>query len=123
MGNASMPAGVPYDNTRQRQTASNRSSFANMSTRDETSQSTIQAQKDAMMANFFEAATGKPDVHGCLLRTRSLDNDQQYFTDEISLTPSNVWQGSSTTWNEIRALDFDSTVNVECLIKNSSLLQ
>jgi hypothetical protein len=117
-------AGVPYEETRSWQTTSNRSSFANMSTRDDTPQSTIQAQKDEMMANFFDAAAGtQGPVHGCMIQVRSLNTDHQSSSEDTVLQSPYSWHGKPTTWNLIRELKLDPTVDIVCFLQNSHLFQ
>ena len=108
--------GVLYNDTRNWQITQSRTSFANTSTREDTPQSIIPTQTDEMMADFFDAAAGaQGPVHGCMLHIRRMNSN-----DQIS-TPSNGWPGTSTIWNAIRNLQFDQSINIECLLKNSPL--
>ena len=95
-----------------------------MSTHDETTQSTIQAQKDEMMANFFEAAAGaQGPVHGCMLHVQSSDTIHPSLSEDHIVQSPCTWQGKPSTWHIIHDLNLDQTVDIVCLLKNCQLFQ
>jgi len=68
----------------------------------------IKSQRDQMVENFFEAVRSDDQVHGRMLRISSVPAPQP-------------WTGTSATWQSIKALNLNNTVDIVTLIKNYDL--
>jgi hypothetical protein len=68
----------------------------------------IQSQRDKMVENFFDAVRSDDQVHGRMLRISSVPAPQP-------------WKGTSATWQSIKALNLNNTVDIVTLNKNNDL--